>query len=158
IETLIRVANGVLPPKKGRDVLLRWNNGGSIAETTRRVLAAWLVSPPVRPRQDALIHAQLSHALPLTPSWQPDPRLSLEGDAPKRAFYSFVDLQVFNGGDLAGLWVDHVRAFRSQFATGVAMMDHLVQWSRTCAAYTFKGKVRTKDDRGRVVYYAPKFR
>jgi hypothetical protein len=115
---------------------------------------AWLTWPPLRTRQDDLIDDQLSRALQLEDAWQRDWGLPTEGDASKRVFYSFVDLQVFNGGDLLGLWVDHVKEFRKQFETRVAMMDYLVRWTQTCLAFTFTGKVQTKSGKK----YLPRYK
>jgi hypothetical protein len=122
-------------------VLESWRISGQLKPSIRSDVSRWLKSPPLRSRQDALIDNELTQALRYADAWQRDMGLSTEGDAPKRAFYTFVDLLIFNGADMAGLWVDHVKAFRTKFSSGVEMLDHISQWVDACRQFTFSGRV-----------------
>jgi hypothetical protein len=138
-----RLANiGDHNKREALGIIQEWKTtGGSFRATKRAQLQEWLRSGPMRERQDQLVARRLKSALRRSDAWQVALDQEIEGKAAQRAFYTFVDIEVFNG-DLNGLWVPHIREFRSQFSSPLEMMDFISSWVDDCVKYRFGGKAQ----------------
>lgn len=114
---------------------------GAFKATRRTQLEEWLRSQPMRDRQDKLLSRRFQSALQRSDAWQIALDQPTDGKAAQRAFYTFVDIEVFNG-DLNGLWVPHVQTFRSQFTQSTEMMDFISAWVDDCASFVFAGQAK----------------
>ena len=152
VRELSRVSSGGTSRTRARAVLESWKTrGGAILPEASTALRAWLLSEPMRRRQDDLLDRRLSSALGRSDAWQAAFGMPTNDRSAQRAFYSFVDIEVFNG-DLDGLWAQHVKDFRSGFRGDAEVMDHIAGWVSDCVAFEFKGQVHK--DGGK---YTPQF-
>lgn len=49
-----------------------------------------------------------------------------------REIFSFVDNQVFSGGELGGIWIEKARAFRESFVNDGEMIAFVGRWLKSC--------------------------
>lgn len=153
IRELSRVLSGGTSRARARAILESWKtSGGALQPEASRAIRTWLLAEPMRRRQDELLDRRLTSALGRADAWQQAFGMPIDDKSAQRAFYSFVDIEVFNG-DLDGLWAQHVKDFRSRFRDDMQLMDHIVGWVSECAAFEFKGQVHK--DGGK---YTPQFK
>jgi hypothetical protein len=62
-----------------------------------------------------------------------------------REIASFVDNQVFSGGELGGIWMVQAKAFRADFQSDGDMIGFVAQWLRSCP-YSGPGFLYGRDD------------
>jgi hypothetical protein len=120
-------------------VVGKWTSGSSgdplvkgARKSVREQLSAWLAQPAIRAVQDGLIEPKLRIAYSYARKWQLDTADigGAKGDL-KETTTSFFDLLTYNSGRV-GLWVPHVRSFRSQFASNREIVDFIADWTISC--------------------------
>ena len=125
---------------RGKDILESWRGkNGLIRSGVRTALQTWLLSPPVRAHQQRMVDDILSSSLRQADAWQKAVQLPTDGREGKRAFFYFVDMEVFSG-NLDGLWAEHVRAYRAKFASDLDMLQEIKDWADACGSFHYRGK------------------
>lgn len=142
IRRLVRIGGDSKRKREVSAIIAGWRTANDINPDYKSALRTWLLSKPMRDRQDQLLDQRLQMALRYADAWERDFGRATGGENGERAFYTFVDLQVFNG-DLAGLWVDHVRQYRNKFSSATEMLDDIAAWTKSCGEFKFQGKVGT---------------
>ncbi|MFL9869525.1 hypothetical protein PQR67_35595 [Paraburkholderia fungorum] len=92
-------------------------------------LRAFLNSPESHDAQDASIHEIYAAGYSRALQWA-----NARGEvAPStREIVSFVDNQIFSGGDLGGMWLPQATAFRKSFPDDGRMVDFVSTWIASC--------------------------
>lgn len=92
-------------------------------------LQAFIGSPAMRVHQKKIMAPRLRRANQLACAWCRDALGSPVASV--RAFTFFFDVVVFNG-DLANLWVQHVKALKPELRTPLGATQYVAQWLDTC--------------------------
>jgi hypothetical protein len=120
-------------------VIRRWTTAGTgdplvrgVRESVRGQLSAWLTLPAIQAVQDKLIDPKLRLAHSYARQWLEDSADIRGGTGNiKETTTSFFDLLTYNDGR-QGLWVPHVREFRTEFASNREIVDFIADWTISC--------------------------
>ena len=105
-------------------IISRWKN-----EATRNKVRAWLKTDEMKKVQDRIIRRNMQKAFFYARAWLRDSGNEALIDA--RTVVYFFDLIVFNG-NTAGVWVEHVKKFRSQFSNKKDTVNAISNWLLSC--------------------------
>jgi hypothetical protein len=120
-------------------VIRRWTSAGTghplvrgVRKSVREQLSTWLALPAIEAVQDKLIDPKLRLAHSYARQWLED-SADIRGDSGnlKETTTSFFDLLTYNDGR-QGLWVPHVREFRTGFASNREIIDFIADWTISC--------------------------
>lgn len=103
-----------------------------VRASVRGQLSAWLTLPAIQAVQDKLIDPKLRLAHSYARQWMEDSADIRGGTGNlKETTTSFFDLLTYNDGR-QGLWVPHVRKFRTEFASNREIVDFIADWTISC--------------------------
>lgn len=138
--------------KAGADrVVGKWTSSTSedpvsrgVRKSVRGQLEAWLAEPAIKSAQDELIDPKLRLAYSYARQWMADSADigGAKGNV-EETTTSFFDLLTYNDGR-QGLWVPHVREFRSQFSSNREIIDFIADWTISCELVVKPGQRDTK--------------
>lgn len=104
-----------------------------IRKSVRNDLAAWLNTPAMKSVQLSIMNKELGTAFFYARAWRRDTGSEKPIDA--RLVTYFFDLLTFNGGT-QGLWMQHVKRFRSGYPTHKATIEAVTSWLASCDNFT----------------------
>ncbi|GAC1043888.1 hypothetical protein [Rhizobium sp. No.120] len=134
-------------------IVAKWTSGvpgdpliRGVRKSVREQMSTWLDQPAIRAVQDGLIEPKLRMAYSYARKWQLDTS-DIGGDSGnlRETTTSFFDLLTYNAGR-QGLWVPHVRHFRSRFASNREIVNFIADWTMSCESVVKPIRKRSQKD------------